>query len=153
MTLKGWRVVKPQHNQSYKFTYWMTNSADSDQLAYSEANLSGSTQFAKAGLSRFSQTRIKIKYTITKLWRSIHIIFFLISPCKHILWVSLEVPHLVPRCSWRNKKIILLDWNAFLIWNYLYVHWFGKQAIKVLDRWSERQVFLSFLLIYLLSVV
>ena len=33
----------------YKFTYWMTNSADPDQLASSEANWSGSTLFAKAG--------------------------------------------------------------------------------------------------------
>ena len=32
-----------------KFTHFMTNSADLDQLASSEANLSGSTLFAKAG--------------------------------------------------------------------------------------------------------
>ena len=32
----------------YKFTYWMANSADPDQLASSEANWSGSTLFAKA---------------------------------------------------------------------------------------------------------
>ena len=38
MTLKGWRVVKPQHNQ-YKFTYLMANSADPDHLASSEAKL------------------------------------------------------------------------------------------------------------------
>ena len=33
----------------YKFAYWMTNSADPDQLASSEANWSGSTLFSKAG--------------------------------------------------------------------------------------------------------
>ena len=33
----------------YKFTYWMANSTDPDQLASSEANWSGSTLFAKAG--------------------------------------------------------------------------------------------------------
>ena len=32
-----------------KFTYWMANSADPNQLAVSEANWSGSTLFAKAG--------------------------------------------------------------------------------------------------------
>ena len=33
----------------YKFTYWITNSADPDQLTSSETNWSGSTLFAKAG--------------------------------------------------------------------------------------------------------
>ena len=39
----------------------MANSADLDQLASSEANWSGSTLFAKAGLSGFSRTRINPK--------------------------------------------------------------------------------------------
>ena len=33
----------------------MANSADPDQLAYSEANWSGSTLFAKAGYTRVQQ--------------------------------------------------------------------------------------------------
>ena len=33
----------------YKFTYWIVNSANLDQLVSSEANCSGSTLFAKAG--------------------------------------------------------------------------------------------------------
>ena len=33
----------------------MTNSADPDQLAFEEANWSGSTLFAKAGYIRFKQ--------------------------------------------------------------------------------------------------
>ena len=36
----------------------MTNSADPDQLASSEANWSGSTLFAKAGYIRFQQVNI-----------------------------------------------------------------------------------------------
>ena len=36
----------------------MANSADPDQLASSEASLSGSTLFAKAGISGFSRTRV-----------------------------------------------------------------------------------------------
>ena len=38
----------------------MINSADPDQLASSEANWSGSTLFAKQGISGFSRTRVKI---------------------------------------------------------------------------------------------
>ena len=38
----------------------MTNSVDPDQLAFSEANWSGSTLFAKAGYIRFSRTRINV---------------------------------------------------------------------------------------------
>ena len=36
----------------------MANSADPDQLASSEANWSGSTLFAKQGISGFSRTRV-----------------------------------------------------------------------------------------------
>ena len=35
----------------------MANSADSDQLAYSEANWSGSSLFAKAGYMRVQQDK------------------------------------------------------------------------------------------------
>ena len=41
----------------YKFTYWITNSADPDQLASSEANWSGSTLFAKAEYIRVQQDK------------------------------------------------------------------------------------------------
>ena len=37
----------------------MANSADPDQLASSEANWSGSTLFAKQGISGFSRTSVK----------------------------------------------------------------------------------------------
>ena len=42
-----------------KFTYLMTNSADTDQLASSEANWSGSTLFAKTGDVVLSKGRVK----------------------------------------------------------------------------------------------
>ena len=38
----------------------MTNSADADQLVSEEANLSGSTLFAKTGHVVFSKRRFKI---------------------------------------------------------------------------------------------
>ena len=38
----------------------MANSADPDQLASSEANWSGSTLFAKKGISGFSRTRVNM---------------------------------------------------------------------------------------------
>ena len=39
----------------------MANGAGPDQLASSEANWSGSTLFAKQGISGFSWTRIKLQ--------------------------------------------------------------------------------------------
>ena len=41
----------------------MTNSADPDQLASSEANRSGSTLFAKTGHVVFSKRRVKMGIT------------------------------------------------------------------------------------------
>ena len=40
----------------------MTNSADPDQLASSEANWSGSTLFAKTGHVVFSKRRVELKW-------------------------------------------------------------------------------------------
>ena len=58
----------------YKVTYKMTNSADPDELASSEANWSGSTLFAKAGYIWVQLDKVK-KYsrntpTKTKLSKS-----------------------------------------------------------------------------------
>ena len=39
------------YNFLFKFTNWITNSVDLDQMAFSEAIWSGSTLFAKVGLS------------------------------------------------------------------------------------------------------
>ena len=44
----------------------MTNSADPDQLASSEANWSGSTLFAKTGLVVFSNRRVKTKHILIR---------------------------------------------------------------------------------------
>ena len=41
----------------------MANSADPGQLASEEANWSGSTLFAKQGVSGFSRTRVNIYWT------------------------------------------------------------------------------------------
>ena len=46
----------------------MTNSADPDQLASSEANWSGSTLFAKIGISSFSRTRVKICWSLNQVY-------------------------------------------------------------------------------------
>ena len=45
----------------------MTDSADPDLLASSEANLSGSTLFAKTGHVVFSKRRVKTFKSITEL--------------------------------------------------------------------------------------
>ena len=44
----------------------MTNSADSDQLASSEANWSGPTLFVKAGNTRVQQDQGKVPFSFTK---------------------------------------------------------------------------------------
>ena len=44
----------------------MTKSADSDQLASSEANRSGSTLFAKTGHAVFSKRRLKLCLVLPK---------------------------------------------------------------------------------------
>ena len=51
----------------------MTNSADSDQLASSEANWSGCTLFAKIGHVVFSKRRFKISASMLKLIQFIQI--------------------------------------------------------------------------------
>ena len=45
----------------------MANSADPDQLASSEANWSGSTLFAKQGISGLSRTRVKFWWSASYL--------------------------------------------------------------------------------------
>ena len=54
----------------------MTNSADPDQLASSEANRSGSTLFAKTGHVVFSKRRVEVK-TVDSLGHNFCAIFFL----------------------------------------------------------------------------
>ena len=49
------RLLKPY--SCYKFSYFMANSADPDQLASSEANWSGPTLFAQAGNIRVQQDK------------------------------------------------------------------------------------------------
>ena len=53
----------------------MTNSADPDQLASSEANWSGSTLFAKAGHVVFSKRRVKSYHVCPKYWDTISTYF------------------------------------------------------------------------------
>ena len=59
----------------------MTNSADPDQLASSEANWSGSTLFAKSGHVEFSKRKVKLvcnqNYIIWTNW--VHSVHFTIK--------------------------------------------------------------------------
>ena len=54
----------------------MTNSADSDQLASSEANWSGSTLFAKTGHVVFSKRRIKLRVEAPFPDLLVHFVFY-----------------------------------------------------------------------------
>ena len=47
----------------------MANSADPDQLAFSEANWSGSTLFAKAGYILVQQEKPQVKFVADDIWK------------------------------------------------------------------------------------
>ena len=69
----------------------MTNSADPDQLASSEANWSGATLFAKTEQVLLSKRRVLI---VTTLWVNSAddqmMIFFLFSP-ENSLWDLMQI--------------------------------------------------------------
>ena len=89
----------------YKFTYLMTNSADPDQLASSEANWSGSTLFAKTG--HWGSARPGLMHIAP-----FRIVLF---HHKHILWVLLLM-NTTMYVLWRKKKTISL--GNYLIKRY-----------------------------------
>ena len=62
----------------------MTNSADPDQLASSEANWSGSTMFAKIGHVVFSKKRFKMLYKVTDY--EVIFIFYLTLIVSNNIW-------------------------------------------------------------------
>ena len=77
----------------YKFTYWMANSTDPDQLA----NWSGSTLFPKAEYIGFSRTRVKkrlqcsnSKYVTRYSWLSLS--RPLLSRSYHLCRTDFQVP-------------------------------------------------------------
>ena len=73
-----------------KSTYWMTNSADPDQLASLEANWSGSTLFAKAGFIRLSRTRVKMPCPLQIFSQSEYLIQIVdINP--HTEWQTVQI--------------------------------------------------------------
>ena len=68
----------------------MTNSADPDQLASSEANGSGSALFAKTGHVLFSMRRINaVQHMSTKVWilDQICVVHVYVSHISHMLLV------------------------------------------------------------------
>ena len=84
----------------------IANSADPDQLASSEANWSGSTLFAKQGISGFSRTRVRTStvYFITQptLWEAIK--HFRLS---HIFTYDKSQP------DWTGSWTSLIFWTIF----------------------------------------
>ena len=91
----------------YKFTYLMANSADPDQLASSEANWSGSTLFAKQGISGFSRTRVKKKKSLN-LKTLVELCSQRFDPQNQVYWIKwccnvyflCKVQHKVTPWSW-----------------------------------------------------
>ena len=71
----------------------MTNSADPDQLASSEANWSGSTLFAKTGYVLFSKRRVKILFLqkFEVFFSCLFIRYFFALECIRQSWVNMTV--------------------------------------------------------------
>ena len=78
----------------------MANSADPDQLASSKTNWSGSTLFAKQGISGFSRTSVKPQHSDQNL------AFFPLSPYK----VKTDVLSLDNFFLFFVQNIIFLSW-------------------------------------------
>ena len=72
----------------------MTKSADSDQLASSEANGSVSTLFAKTGHAVFSKKRLKTMFGTAKkwsyLWPGLNIKYRIIRNCLRLAKAALN---------------------------------------------------------------
>ena len=84
----------------------MTNSADPDQLASSEANWSGSTLFAKTGHVVFSKRRVKkVLFLLGALHRKKKLIWKLLS------WINANPIVICKLLSWFNA-------NPFVVTTY-----------------------------------
>ena len=112
----------------------MANYADPDQLASSEANRSGSTLFAKQGISGFSRTRVKMSLLNTDtmlislilnglIWyfseQKRHIRLLkqhkrrMLDSKRHLVWEStmLMAAHLTPTGRRRRKQLRHWPWH------------------------------------------
>ena len=91
----------------------MANSADPDQLASSEANWSGSTLFAKQGISRFSRTRVSMALQF------IYLLIYLCAcldgsvGCAADWW--LESRGFDPRRVWHHSFRVIMKYFSMFI--------------------------------------
>ena len=91
----------------------MANSADPDQLASSEANWSGSTLFAKQGISGFSRTRVIYVSTWMLDKRAANAVldgtWTGIEPMTEILYSSLCCIHRIEKSLKAIELSVILD--------------------------------------------
>ena len=101
-----------------KCTYWMSNSADPDQLTSSEANWSGSTCLQRQGISGFSRTRVKVNCLNCYIW----FLSTLKTICPYFLPSAICPPFLLQNCSFHSECYRYIAWfnklpNVMIWWN------------------------------------
>ena len=104
MTLKGWRVVKPQHNQSMaKFDVWVHLLEQVCHIKSRSCDIYGSVlPITKTCLYNFDP--LKPHFWLVKLGFTGVYIIFLISAKKYWLWVlvrTISRTHLDAPSDWR----------------------------------------------------
>ena len=113
----------------YKFTYWMTNSADPDWLAYSETNWSGSTLFTKAVcISKFSRTRVnKIvkldSFCLRKYAKS--------TMCTLVHSYNCNMHPFWSNALWADARRLII-WNNWLLAQCMLGKNFSRQQLDIL---------------------
>ena len=91
----------------------MTKSADPDQLASSETNWSGSTQFAKRGHVVFSKRRVKVDKINKKTLHSYNKVVFL-SHLDVSMTAVRSIQHWIRRYEWLQELKKEPIWNTLL---------------------------------------
>ena len=107
----------------------MTNSADPDQLASSEANWSGSTLFAKQDISGFSMTGVKFSLIVEKHVSILHIFYCICQePVHSISYMIACAPNENSHISLRFRSLIRVFAG----------HSVGSQISKTSSGWQPR---------------
>ena len=111
----------------------MTDSADPDQLASSEANWSGSTLFAKTGHVVFSKRRVKLSFCLSNITKTC---LYNVDPLKpHFYIVKLGLPGVCIIFLISAQKICFElkyeKYQIFFIWKF-YV--FGGKVFNTFEK-------------------
>ena len=124
----------------------MANSADSDQLASSEANRSGSTLFAKAGYIRFFRSQLIWIYTVCK-----GRVYPLLQKPTDLDLHCLQMQGISGLSRTRVKVVVDLDYYcAYMLQRFLFITIYNSSLFlmidaKGMDTFSEEETLLELL--------